>query len=247
MHTPGGERLAAVRCVKFANLTERATTPGVSFVWYGEGVRAGYAYRHFGEAFQDPRRCYGHAAYLQGNGEELHGHVDHLTFHPTGPPEGPPERIAVTGDWTETWLLEPDGLVTEYTALPGRIVTAGPWFDHFSVLEKAGTHGAGHRYMLSSGSWLGSGTWRGVPYLHLGTFIGDPTAPGSPVSFGAADICFQRGFCGQVRWGAMLLRPAARFPAGTLEVVGGWTEVWTPRRSRTPCALADVPVLPFRS
>jgi hypothetical protein len=244
--TPNGGRFIGVRCVKFANYTERPASNGVSFVWYGEGLRNSLPYRHFGEVFQCGAERYGHGAYLEGNGEQVYGHADALTFAIEPVSTTLPERIFLRGDWEEDWEREPSGLITEYTSGLAPITTAGAWFDHFAVLDITGTHGEGQRFMLLSGSWLGSGIWRGAPYLHLGTYIGDPAAHRCPIAIGAADICFQRGFCSKVEWGTMLIRPATGHGVGALETVGDWTEVWTLQRRRRPCRVTDGPQLPFR-
>lgn len=145
-----------------------------------------------------------------------------------GPTVPIPPRIRVTGAWQQEWILEPSGVVDEYTSPLSPVSAGGPGLDEFEVRNRDGTPGYGLRVMLASGSWLGAGTWRDVPYLHLGTFIGDPTAAGR-IKFGAADICHQRGFCGAVPWGAMLLRPAPRIAPGVWEMLGLWTEEWRPR------------------
>ncbi|HEV8651611.1 MAG TPA: hypothetical protein VG276_20010 [Actinomycetes bacterium] len=145
-----------------------------------------------------------------------------------GPTVPIPPRIRVTGAWRQEWILEPSGVVDEYTSPLPPISAGGPGLDEFEVRNRDGTRGHGLRVMLASGSWLGAGTWRDVPYLHLGTFIGDPTANGR-IKFGAADICHERGFCGAVPWGAMLLRPAPRIGPGVWEMLGAWTEEWRPR------------------
>lgn len=245
-HTPNSGRFVGIRCVKFANYAERPTSDGVSFVWYGEGTYDGLSYRHFGEVFQRGAERYGHGAYLEGNGEQILGHADALTFEMEPASATLPDRIAVRGDWDEDWERVPSGLITEYTSELAPITTGGPWFDQFAVLDITGTHGEGRRFMLRSGSWLGSGIWRGAPYLHLGTYIGDPAARRCPIAIGAADICFQRGFCSKVDWGTMLVRPVADHGDGALETVGDWTEIWTLQHRRRPCQLTGGPRLPFR-
>jgi len=157
--TADGRSEVGLRCVKFANLQERAGVPGIGFVWFGEGRLDGMPYRHFGEAFQTSGGLDGHAAYLHGNGEQVQGHVDGLTFQveSVSATSRVPDRITVRGDWEEVWELEPNGLIHEYTSTLGPMTQAGPSFDHFTVRDKGGTNGEGHRFMFASGSWLGAG------------------------------------------------------------------------------------------
>jgi hypothetical protein len=233
-----------VRCVKYANLTHQPRTPGVAFVWYGEGGGSDGDLRHFGECFvisgaDRDSALPGHAACLHGTREAAR-----LLLTVTKAPSGPPERIEVTGDWYEEWELCRGNVLTDYASTLPPITTGSAAFREFTVYNRDGTPGDGIRCMLSSGSWLGAGQWRGVNYLHLGTYIGDPSADGRPVKFGVGDICHQRGFCAIVPWGQILVRPAASAGPGAWEALGLWTEEW---RLRHPPAgwepAAEVSVL----
>jgi hypothetical protein len=224
-----------VRCVKYANLTHQPGTRGVAFVWYGEGIGSDGDFRHFGESFVtagggNDSALPGHAAHLPGNGiGQANAEPARLLLTVTRASSGPPARITVTGHWHEEWELSQGNVLTDYVSTLPPIDTGGAAFQEFTVYNRDGTPGHGIRCMLSSGSWLGAGQWRGVNYLHLGTYIGDPSADGQPVKFGVADICHQRGFCGTVPWGQMLVRPAPSAGSGAWEVLGLWTEEWTLR------------------
>jgi hypothetical protein len=238
VRTPDGEVLPAVRCVKFANLLERPDSCGVSFVWYGEGVGRRGSYRHFGEAFQlaaasPPAEVRGHAAGLAGNGEQISEYMGFLRFDVDAPNGGMPRRIRVQGDCQEEWTLEPDGVVEDYESRLDPIRSGGKWFHEFLVRGADPFPGQGIRLMLSSGSWLGAGHWFDERYLHLGTFIGDPTEPGCPVSFGAADICHQPGYCGSVGWDHLLVGQAPRLAPGCYRAAGAWGEEWVVLHSAT--------------
>jgi hypothetical protein len=230
-------RPLGIRCVKFANLAERPGTRGVAFVWYGEDAMGG---RHFGECFiAESGSLPAHAVSLNDGtmparlsfsaGDEL-------------------ARLTVTGDWDEEWELCEGGVFEDFTGTRDPITPVGTALRAFSVRNRDGTPGQGVRLMLSSGSWLGAGQWRGIGYLHLGTYIGDPVPERRPVKFGAADICHLRGFCGWVDWGQMLVRPAELVTADAWEVVGLWTEEWTLHRAPSgwvPAGeVADLTVLP---
>lgn len=227
-----------VRCVKYANLMHQPGTPGVAFVWYGEGIGSDGDFRHFGESFvtaggDNDSALPGHAAHLPGNRiGEATAEPARLFLTATRASSGPPTRITVTGHWHEEWKLCRGNVLTDYASTLPPIDTGGAAFQEFTVHNRDGTPGHGIRCMLSSGSWLGAGQWRGVNYLHLGTYIGDPSADGQPVKFGVADICHQRGFCGTVPWGQILVRPASA-GSGAWEVLGLWTEEWTLRHPAT--------------
>jgi len=230
--------------VKFANLLEQPDNSGVSFVWYGEGSGPSGSYRHFGEAFQlthpsQPSGIRGHAASLTGNGEQASGYAGDLRFTVRQASGGIPQRVGVQGEWREEWVLEPDGIVEGYQSPLGPIRTGGRWFHELSVSSDDPFPGEGVRLMLATGSWLGAGQWFGKPYLHLGTFIGDPTEQGSPVAFGAADICHEYGYCGSVEWGHLLVRPAPRLGEGCFRVGGAWGEEWILRHSAMGWTLAE--------
>lgn len=234
-------RPLGIRCVKLANLADRPGTRGVAFVWYGEDDAGG---RHFGECFITASgSLLAHAALLN---DETTMPVrlsistsDELT------------RLTVTGEWHEEWELCEGGVFEDFTGTRDPITDSGTAFRAFYVRNRDGTPGQGIRLMLSSGSWLGAGQWRGVSYLHLGTYIGDPVRERRPVKFGAADICHLRGFCGWVDWGQMLVRPSETISAGTWEVVGLWTEEWTLHRVSSgwipATEVADLTVFPRES
>lgn len=213
-----------VRCVKYANLMQSRGLRGVAFVWYGEGTDAAGHFRHFGEAFivPDASDLVAHAAGLSGNGERDEPFL-HLRIGVESPPAEVPARLTITGDRSEEWTLVPDGVLADYRAVPRRIAKAGPHFREFVVRKNDGTPGTGVRMMLTSGSWLGSGRWGDMTYLHLGTFVGDPGDPGSAVLLGAADIGYDTGICGAVPWGEISVRVVS---PTVLQVTGAWTEQW---------------------
>jgi hypothetical protein len=215
---------AGVRCVKYANLTHRPGLRGVAFVWYGEGTDAAGYFRHFGEAFivPDVGDLIAHAAGLSGNGERDEPFLRLRIGVETGASEVP-ARLTVTGDRSEEWTLVPDGVLPDFKAVPRRIAKAGPHFREFLVRKEDGTPGTGVRMMLTSGSWLGSGRWGDMTYLHLGTFIGDPVRSGPTVQLGAADIGYETGTCGAVSWGELSVRAVS---PTALQVTGAWTERW---------------------
>jgi hypothetical protein len=229
----GDGRPLGVRCVKYANLTHQPDTPGVAFVWYGEGDGPAGGCQQFGESFVTPDSDMdgplpGYAARLSGAGADV-ATPARLSLAVTREAPGPPSRIVVSGDWRETWELCQGNVLTDYSSTLPSLESAGPAFREFTVYDRESTPGHGIRCMLSSGSWLGAGEWHGVRYVHLGTYIGDPSAEGRPVKFGVSDICHQRGFCGTVDWGQILVRPALSAGAGVWEVLGLWTEEWTLR------------------
>jgi hypothetical protein len=127
--------------------------------------------------------------------------------------------------------------------VPRRIAKGGPDFREFVVRKNDGTPGTGVRMMLTSGSWLGSGRWGDMTYLHLGTFVGDPSDSASPVLFGAADIGYDTRICGSVPWGEMSIRDTS---PTVWQVTGAWTEQWQlrhPARERpVDMRLADLTV-----
>jgi len=219
--------LAGIRCVKYANLVHEPGTAGVAFVWYGEGTDAAGSYRHFGEAFTVPGDPYlvAVAGGLSGNGEHAESLLDLRFEVDTAAGEVPP-RLRVTGDRAEEWTLVPGGVLGGYQPVPRRIAKAGPNFHEFVVRKHDGTPGTGVRMMLYSGSWLGSGRWGDMTYLHLGTFVGDPTDPAVPVRFGTADIGFDTHYCGFVPWGELSVRRASPH---TRQVTGAWSEEWQER------------------
>jgi len=257
VQTLDGSVLPGVRCVKFANLVEEPETAGVSFVWYGEGVTSDGTYRHFGEAFQvsdgsEGLVVRGHASDLHGNGEQLSGYLGDLQFVVSPGDGGVPSRVVASHSGSrEEWILEPDGRVESYTSSLPPIRCGGLRFREFGVGGVDPFPGQGVRLMLSSGSWLGAGSWFDKPYLHLGTFVGDPTADGMPVKFGTADICHEHGYCGMVEYGDLLIGPAPERGAGWFIAGGAWGEEWQPRHREggwtLPQELSAITVLPDRT
>ncbi|WP_424535602.1 hypothetical protein ACOZ38_36820 [Sphaerisporangium viridialbum] len=224
-----------IRCVKFANLIHQPGTPGIAFVWYGEGTDDAGPYRYFGEAFSLPGSpddvsgsvLIALAGGLSGNGERAEPLLE-LRFEVGSPAGGVPAKLRVTGDRSEEWTLVPNGVLAGYQPVPRRIAKAGPNFHEFVVRKHDGTPGVGVRLMLHSGSWLGSGRWGDMTYLHLGTFVGDPANPVVPVRFGTADIGIDTHYCGFVPWGEMSVR---RTSPATWQVTGAWSEEWQERHA----------------
>lgn len=228
---PDGQT-AGVRCVLYANLIHHPEAPGVAFVWYAEGRDAEGARRHFGEAFMtttaaSSRVLPAQAAAITRNGE-IADSFRRLAFQAGETAvNGLPSRLLVSGDLDETWILVPDGVVSDYDPISRRIERTGPQFNEFRVRKRDGTPGFGVRSMLSSGSWIGAGRWREMTHLHLGTYL---SPPAGPPRFGAADIAVGNGFCGAVPWGELNLREEEG-PNGTLlHVTGTWSETWQQRQ-----------------
>ncbi|MCT9935131.1 hypothetical protein N5079_33510 [Planotetraspora sp. A-T 1434] len=214
-----------IRCVKYANLLNQPGDPGVAFVWYGEDHGTS---RHFGEAFVTGipgAGLVGHSAELDDGAHT----PERLTFTVSTHDRDMPRHVRVEGDRREEWNLIDGSVILDYRSPFPPLTRVGGGFSEYLVRNRDGTPGAGIRCMLSSGSWLGAGQWRGIDYLHLGTFIGNLSAEGRPVKFGASDICHFRGFCGVVPWGAMIMRAAPRVATDAYEVIGLWTEEWRPR------------------
>ncbi|MDH6580821.1 hypothetical protein [Kitasatospora sp. MAP5-34] len=233
-----------VRCVKFANLIHFPNVRGVAFVWYAEGLDQAGPYRHFGEAFLVPNPApdgpiLAHAAGITGNGERAEPFL-RLLVSPDRRLGSVPERVRISGDRQEDWELVPDGRISDYTPLPRHVERNGPLLREFKV-RRDGTPGFGVRSMLSSGSWIGSGRWLDMTYLHLGTYIVDPAGM---ARYGVSDIAAGNHYCNVVPWGEISLRADAGGPVPFVRTSGTWSETWELRRAATGWnpdpAVADV-------
>jgi hypothetical protein len=212
-----------IRCVKFANLTERPGVPGVAFVWYGEGVVNGVPFRHFGEAFRT-----GAGRVLPGHAVDLPGTADPaaMTLSFTIPTAGVPDRIAVSGDRSEHWERIAGTVAQDYRSSLPPLGTGGDLVREYTVRDRDGTPGHGIRCLLSSGSWLGAGQWRGVPYLHPGYLHRRPERTGPTSALRRRRHLPPTGILriravGKIAGAAgQSGRPIER------EVLGRWTEDW---------------------
>jgi len=216
-----------VRCVAFAH----GRGGGRRLAWYGEGTRRDRRYRHVGEGALGAAAS---AVDLHGNGEDDDDRIDGgLTLRAAGGEvDGAPARIAVGGAWRETWVRT-DGLHAGYTSVfTEPITTCGRHFDRYRVFHTdEWKYGFSVRCVLPGGrTWIGTGHWRGQPYVHVGTWSFEDGRWG-PI---AGDLCADPTWiCVAADHGSLSLERHAFAGIGAGFVQAGqWPEIWLPSRRR---------------
>src|SRR5947209_14398667 len=214
-----------------------------SFALYAQGMEHGKTFRLVGYSHRDIPGVYFDTDYasINGNGEQF-AQMASLRYETV---------ILDDSNWDEHYppqriyhqLMESEGIWVKYyrggpisavpTLLP--ISTCGGNLKTFHVEGRPGEV----RCLLKTqdhdpAAWLGTGTYQGKRYLHIGTaFFGALGA-----RWGASDICLPSFDCGRVNFGSLNLNssPGGGFGRGTIGarsgdrprwyITGAWNETW---------------------
>lgn len=216
VHHLGGVEGHGVRC---ALLLNDGRSPLGN--WYGEGYWQNVTYRHLGSMFEHTAR----AADISGNGEGAsnifpEGSLKVFAFGSNA------AKIIVKGaGWNEEWLLEPDGVVHDYTSRLPPLRNCGPHYTRYVVQGIPGVRCVSHQDQIS---WYGEGNWAGGAYAHIGSGISYPEGS----RFLARDICEPSRYkaCGSVPIGGLrFLGQPGIISRAVEKVTGAWNEVWVMR------------------